>query len=118
MCCCSGDERSEKKRPVIIHRAILGSVERMIAILCENYGGKWYAAFTSICSRIVKSGISSLCTVSVSLVYGWILYTTLTCRDSSLSVMEIFNPLAATCRIHRITEISGTMPSICIGAWR
>ncbi|MEE6502895.1 hypothetical protein FKM82_004669 [Ascaphus truei] len=31
----------DKKRPVIIHRAILGSVERMIAILCENYGGKW-----------------------------------------------------------------------------
>lgn len=32
----------DKKRPVIIHRAILGSVERMIAILTENYGGKWY----------------------------------------------------------------------------
>ncbi|CAO2614317.1 Threonine--tRNA ligase 2, cytoplasmic [Lemmus lemmus] len=31
----------EKNRPVIIHRAILGSVERMIAILSENYGGKW-----------------------------------------------------------------------------
>uniref|UniRef100_A0A8C2WAC6 threonine--tRNA ligase n=1 Tax=Chinchilla lanigera TaxID=34839 RepID=A0A8C2WAC6_CHILA len=31
----------DKKRPVIIHRAILGSVERMIAILSENYGGKW-----------------------------------------------------------------------------
>ncbi|GFQ81578.1 threonine--tRNA ligase 1, cytoplasmic [Trichonephila clavata] len=31
----------EKKRPVIIHRAILGSVERMIAILTESYGGKW-----------------------------------------------------------------------------
>ncbi|KAM3924992.1 threonine--tRNA ligase 2, cytoplasmic-like isoform 2-T2 [Leptodactylus fuscus] len=31
----------DKNRPVIIHRAILGSVERMIAILCENYGGKW-----------------------------------------------------------------------------
>uniref|UniRef100_A0A8C7F2Y1 threonine--tRNA ligase n=1 Tax=Oncorhynchus kisutch TaxID=8019 RepID=A0A8C7F2Y1_ONCKI len=29
------------QRPVIIHRAILGSVERMIAILTENYGGKW-----------------------------------------------------------------------------
>uniref|UniRef100_A0A4W5N6P8 threonine--tRNA ligase n=1 Tax=Hucho hucho TaxID=62062 RepID=A0A4W5N6P8_9TELE len=27
--------------PVIIHRAILGSVERMIAILTENYAGKW-----------------------------------------------------------------------------
>lgn len=36
----SGDG-DEKKRPVIIHRAILGSVERMIAILTENYGGKW-----------------------------------------------------------------------------
>lgn len=28
-------------RPVIIHRALLGSVERMIAILTENYAGKW-----------------------------------------------------------------------------
>ncbi|XP_045216182.2 threonine--tRNA ligase 1, cytoplasmic-like isoform X3 [Mercenaria mercenaria] len=35
----SGD--GEKLRPVIIHRAILGSVERMMAILCESYGGKW-----------------------------------------------------------------------------
>ncbi|XP_069780410.1 threonine--tRNA ligase 1, cytoplasmic isoform X3 [Narcine bancroftii] len=32
---------SEQNRPVIVHRAILGSVERMIAILTENYGGKW-----------------------------------------------------------------------------
>jgi threonyl-tRNA synthetase len=34
-------ESGEKKRPVIIHRAILGSVERMVAILTESYGGKW-----------------------------------------------------------------------------
>uniref|UniRef100_A0A7M5UEW7 threonine--tRNA ligase n=2 Tax=Clytia hemisphaerica TaxID=252671 RepID=A0A7M5UEW7_9CNID len=34
-------EGDERKRPVIIHRAILGSVERMMAILTENYGGKW-----------------------------------------------------------------------------
>lgn len=26
---------------MIIHRAILGSVERMIAILSESYAGKW-----------------------------------------------------------------------------
>jgi len=37
---CSG-EGDEKRQPVIIHRAVLGSVERMIAILTENYGGKW-----------------------------------------------------------------------------
>ncbi|XP_007479536.1 threonine--tRNA ligase 2, cytoplasmic [Monodelphis domestica] len=34
-------DSDDKTRPVIIHRAILGSVERMIAILSENYGGKW-----------------------------------------------------------------------------
>ncbi|KAJ3080637.1 threonyl-tRNA synthetase [Rhizoclosmatium hyalinum] len=32
---------SVMKRPVMIHRAILGSVERCIAILTENYAGKW-----------------------------------------------------------------------------
>ncbi|KAJ1950786.1 threonyl-tRNA synthetase, partial [Linderina macrospora] len=32
---------SDFQRPVIIHRAILGSVERMIAILTENFAGKW-----------------------------------------------------------------------------
>ena len=28
-------------RPVIIHRAVLGSVERFMAILIEHLGGKW-----------------------------------------------------------------------------
>ncbi|KAJ2892951.1 threonyl-tRNA synthetase [Coemansia aciculifera] len=32
---------SDFQQPVIIHRAILGSVERMIAILMENFAGKW-----------------------------------------------------------------------------
>ena len=27
--------------PVMIHHAMLGSIERMFAILCEHYGGKW-----------------------------------------------------------------------------
>jgi threonyl-tRNA synthetase len=29
------------KRPVIVHRAILGSCERLMAILIEHYAGKW-----------------------------------------------------------------------------
>ncbi|KAI3432854.1 hypothetical protein D9Q98_010437 [Chlorella vulgaris] len=29
------------ERPVIVHRAILGSAERMFAILTEHWGGKW-----------------------------------------------------------------------------
>jgi len=35
------NEKQEKERPVIVHRAVLGSVERMMAILTENFGGKW-----------------------------------------------------------------------------
>ncbi|BFY97472.1 hypothetical protein BsWGS_00511 [Bradybaena similaris] len=35
------NDQQEQERPVIIHRAVLGSIERMIAILCENFGGKW-----------------------------------------------------------------------------
>merc|ERR1719216_515018 len=35
------DDKGEKQHPVMIHRAILGSVERMIAVLTENFGGKW-----------------------------------------------------------------------------
>uniref|UniRef100_A0A7S1B9N5 Probable threonine--tRNA ligase, cytoplasmic n=1 Tax=Corethron hystrix TaxID=216773 RepID=A0A7S1B9N5_9STRA len=31
----------EFARPVIVHRAMLGSVERMFAVLTEHYGGKW-----------------------------------------------------------------------------
>ena len=33
--------RNGFKRPVIVHRAILGSVERFTAILIEHLSGKW-----------------------------------------------------------------------------
>ncbi|KAG5466722.1 hypothetical protein LSCM1_00896 [Leishmania martiniquensis] len=32
---------ANQARPVMIHRAILGSLERSIAILCEHFGGDW-----------------------------------------------------------------------------
>ncbi|EGG04898.1 uncharacterized protein MELLADRAFT_37217, partial [Melampsora larici-populina 98AG31] len=34
-------DQGERKRPVMIHRAIMGSVERFTAILTEHFGGKW-----------------------------------------------------------------------------
>ncbi|KAG0349150.1 threonyl-tRNA synthetase [Podila humilis] len=37
----AGGEDSDFSRPIIIHRAMLGSVERMIAILTENCAGRW-----------------------------------------------------------------------------
>lgn len=37
----TGDQEGAYERPVIVHRAILGSVERMFAILTEHFAGKW-----------------------------------------------------------------------------
>ena len=41
----SGDEilaaSAEPLRPVMIHRALLGSVERFTAIATEHFAGKW-----------------------------------------------------------------------------
>ena len=34
------DEESEKKRPVMLHRALFGSLERFTGILIENYAGR------------------------------------------------------------------------------
>jgi hypothetical protein len=38
----------ERRRPVMIHRAIMGSVERFTAILTEHFAGKWSAIQTSV----------------------------------------------------------------------
>jgi len=35
------DKDQSSHRPVIIHRAIYGSFERFLSILCEHYNGKW-----------------------------------------------------------------------------
>ena len=40
-------------RPVIIHRAILGSLERFIAIITEHFAGKWYVDRAELC---IKNG--------------------------------------------------------------
>ncbi|CDR44075.1 CYFA0S13e02894g1_1 [Cyberlindnera fabianii] len=37
----ASEDVKDSARPVMIHRAILGSVERMTAILTEHYAGKW-----------------------------------------------------------------------------
>ncbi|KAF9435591.1 54S ribosomal protein L39, mitochondrial, partial [Entomortierella beljakovae] len=35
------DQNGNKQTPVMVHRAVLGSVERMMAILIEHTGGRW-----------------------------------------------------------------------------
>jgi threonyl-tRNA synthetase len=50
-------EDGEKHRPVMLHRAIVGSMERFIAILLENYAGKvplWLAPTQAVVATIVS----------------------------------------------------------------
>ncbi|MGE4219379.1 MAG: threonine--tRNA ligase [Alphaproteobacteria bacterium] len=51
------DESSTKRRPVMLHRAILGSFERFIAILVENYAGRfpmWLAPVQAVVATITS----------------------------------------------------------------
>lgn len=48
----------EKHRPVMLHRAILGSIERFFGILIENYAGKlplWLAPIQVVIATVVES---------------------------------------------------------------
>lgn len=51
------DEKGEKQHPVMIHRAILGSCERMMAVLTENFGGKWPFWLSPRQAMVVPVGI-------------------------------------------------------------
>jgi threonyl-tRNA synthetase len=51
------DEHSEKKTPVMIHRAIFGSLERFTGILIENFAGHfplWLAPLQIVVASIVS----------------------------------------------------------------
>jgi threonyl-tRNA synthetase len=51
------DEHSEKKTPVMIHRAIFGSLERFTGVLIENFGGHfplWLAPVQCVVCPIVS----------------------------------------------------------------
>ncbi|CCB65316.1 MULTISPECIES: threonine--tRNA ligase [unclassified Hyphomicrobium] len=51
------DEKSEKKTPVMIHRAIFGSLERFTGILIENFAGHfplWLAPLQVVVAPIVS----------------------------------------------------------------
>jgi len=47
------DSDGEKKRPVMIHRALLGSMERFIGILLEHFGGALPLWLSPIQARII-----------------------------------------------------------------
>ncbi|KAB2441581.1 threonine--tRNA ligase [Bacillus luti] len=47
------DERNEKKRPVVIHRAVLGSLDRFLAILIEHFGGAFPAWVAPVQVKVI-----------------------------------------------------------------
>ncbi|MED2487004.1 MULTISPECIES: threonine--tRNA ligase [Bacillus] len=47
------DENNDKKRPVVIHRAVLGSLDRFLAILIEHFGGAFPAWVAPVQVKIV-----------------------------------------------------------------
>ena len=50
------NENSEKERPVVIHRAISGSLERFLGILIEHYAGKFPLWLAPVQARIIPIG--------------------------------------------------------------
>lgn len=51
------DENSEKQVPVMLHRAIVGSLERFIGVLIEHYAGKLPVWLSPV--QVVLTGISN-----------------------------------------------------------
>ncbi len=47
------NEKSEKERPVVIHRAISGSLERFLGILIEHFAGKFPVWVSPVQARII-----------------------------------------------------------------
>ncbi|KAF9615875.1 hypothetical protein IFM89_026801, partial [Coptis chinensis] len=47
------DSNSEKKRPIMIHRAILGSLERFFGVLIEHYAGDFPLWLSPIQTRVL-----------------------------------------------------------------
>jgi threonyl-tRNA synthetase len=54
---CYTGEDGQKHHPIMLHRAVLGSLERFIGILLENYAGKlplWLSPVQIICTTITN----------------------------------------------------------------
>jgi threonyl-tRNA synthetase len=108
-------------RPVIIHRAILGSLERFIAIITEHFAGKWYLLMGSRSHHVVDETFGRpfwlsprqvlVIPVAVPYVCFWHIHRTLVknesfCRESMHLKSPpsyrrvVFSPMSTTGRTH------------------
>jgi threonyl-tRNA synthetase len=64
------DEHSTRRHPVMLHRAIVGSMERFIGILIEHYAGAlppWLAPVQAICLNITDAQADYVAGIAKSL---------------------------------------------------
>ena len=52
------DQNGEKKRPIMLHRAVFGSLERFIGILIEHYGGAFPTWLAPVQVKIIPVNIN------------------------------------------------------------
>jgi threonyl-tRNA synthetase len=60
------DENNTRQRPIMIHRAILGSIERFFGVLIENYAGAFPLWMAPVQARImpITDDMMPFCQVS------------------------------------------------------
>jgi threonyl-tRNA synthetase len=87
------DEHSRKQTPVMLHRAILGSLERFIGILIEHYAGAfpvWLAPVQAVVSSITEKQAEYAAQVAADLKdQGFRIDTDLRNETISLKIREI-----------------------------
>lgn len=47
------DSNAEKKQPILIHRAVLGSLERFFGVLIEHYAGDFPLWISPVQARVL-----------------------------------------------------------------
>ena len=57
----NSEENGVDVQPVIIHRAILGSVERLMGVLTEHTAGKWYVGVVAWCRALLSVVVVVVC---------------------------------------------------------
>ncbi|MDN4527537.1 threonine--tRNA ligase [Fictibacillus fluitans] len=53
------DEHNEKQRPVVIHRAVLGSIDRFLGILIEHYAGAFPVWLSPVQVKIIPVSLEA-----------------------------------------------------------
>ncbi|TQD91256.1 hypothetical protein C1H46_023182 [Malus baccata] len=63
------DSNSEKKRPIMIHKAVLGSLKRFFGVLIEHYAGEFRLWLSPVQAHVVPVTDSQVCKAVARLMF-------------------------------------------------